>query len=538
MQFGPLPVSSADGAILAHALRVGGQIFRKGRVLSAADIALLAGAGYREVTVARLDDCDVAEDVAAGCIAIALAGDKIRVGAAFTGRANLYALSHGLAVIDAQQIAALNTIDETITAATLHPYTVVEPGQMVATVKIIPFAAPAAALAAASTLLGNGPALHVAPFAAKRVALISTILAGTEPATLDKNRKALDGRLTALGSAIVCERRVAHEKAAVADALGTVRAASPELILIFGASAITDRRDVVPDAIEQAGGLVEHFGMPVDPGNLLLLGRLDGAIVIGLPGCARSPKLNGFDFVLQRVLADIPVGRAEIAAMGVGGLLTEIHSRPQPRERYPTNVPRAPRIAAVILAAGLSSRMGHNKLLAEIDGIPLVRRVAEAAVGSAARPVIVVTGNQPQDIELAVADLPVSIVQNPEFRRGLSASLIRGINAVPPDCDAALVLLGDMPGVTSVLIGRLIAAFSPEDGRSICVATHGGKHGNPVLWGRQFFPDIRKLEGDVGAKWLIAENSELVCEVESPDEGPLVDIDTPQALAAYTGHSQ
>lgn len=533
MQFGPVPTFAAEGAILAHSLRAAGQAFRKGRVLSAADIAALVEAGHGEVTVARLAATDVAEDEAAAKIANALAGEQVRVGAPFTGRANLYAERRGLVVIDAGRIAALNAIDETITVATLAPYAPVEPGQMVATVKIIPFAAPGAAVDAALTVLGEASVLRVAPFIPKRVSLVSTMLADTKPAALDKNRSALDARLAPLGATIVSEQRIAHDTAALAEALRAASRTDPDLLLVFGASAITDRRDVIPAAIETAGGTIAHLGMPVDPGNLLLLGRLDGRIVIGLPSCARSPKLNGFDFVLQRVLAGIPVGGREIAAMGVGGLLTEIHTRPQPRDRRPSLHPRAPRVAAVILAAGLSSRMGHNKLTAEIGGKPLLRRVAETALASAARPVIVVTGNAASEAERAVSGLPVTIVENPAFRNGLSASLIRGINAVPEDCDGSVILLGDMPSVAPALIDRLIAAFAPEDDRAICVATHRGKRGNPVLWARQFFPDIRMLEGDVGAKALIAANGEMVCEVEAPDDGPLVDIDTPDALAAY-----
>ena len=114
--------------------------------------------------------------------------------------------------------------------------------------------------------------------------------------------------------------------------------------------------------------------------------------------------------------------------------------------------------------------MGRNKLLTEVDGVPLLRRVAETAVASSARPVILVTGNEADDVERTVSGLPLSIVRNQDFRRGLSASLICGINAVPEDCDGVLVLLGDMPGVTCDLIDRLIAAFAPEDGRAICVA--------------------------------------------------------------------
>jgi molybdenum cofactor cytidylyltransferase len=123
---------------------------------------------------------------------------------------------------------------------------------------------------------------------------------------------------------------VPHDAAALARELAD-QAGEAELIVVFGASAIADRRDVIPSAIEAAGGQVEHFGMPVDPGNLLLMGSVAGKPVIGAPGCARSPKENGFDWVLHRILADVPVTRADITALGVGGLLMEIVTRPQPR---------------------------------------------------------------------------------------------------------------------------------------------------------------------------------------------------------------
>src|SRR5205814_3315076 len=244
--------------------------------------------------------------------------------------------------------------------------------------------------------------------------------------------------------------------------------------------AITDRRDVIPAAIERTGGAVEHFGMPVDPGNLLLVGKLGRADVIGLPGCARSPKLNGFDFVLWRLAAGLPVERKEIAAMGVGGLLMEIPIRPQPRDERTVEAPRAPKIAAVVLAAGTSSRMGLNKLLAEIGGVPMVGHVVDAAVQSTAEPVIVVTGNARDRTKLVFAGSNVVLVENPDFTKGLSSSLKRGLSALPEDCDGAVILLGDMPGVSAALVDKMIAAFNPTEGRAICVATHRGKRGNPV----------------------------------------------------------
>jgi molybdenum cofactor cytidylyltransferase len=534
MEFDTVAIGEALGAILAHGVRAGGRRLKKGRALSQADLDDIAAAGIATVAVARLENGDVGEDAAAGRIAALCGGSGVRVGAAFTGRVNLYALSDGLAQVDAETIDAINAIDEAVTVATVAPFARVAKGQMLATIKIIPFAAPGAAVEAAEALLRTrGAPVGVHAFAPHRAALISTFLTDTKPSLLDKNRSALEDRLTAAGSSLVFERRVAHETAALAAAIREAGAAGADPILIFGASAITDRRDVIPAAVVAAGGAVVHFGMPVDPGNLLLLGTLDGRTVVGLPSCARSPKLNGFDFVLWRLLADLPVGRQELSGMGVGGLLTEIPTRPQPRDERPPALPRLPRIGAIVLAAGLSSRMGSNKLLAPVGGKPLVRHAVEAALGSAAGPVIVVTGRDGDAVRGAVTPLAVSFVNNPDFSKGLSTSLRFGLNALPADCDGVVVLLGDMPGVTAALLDKLIAAFDPAEDRAICVATRHGRRGNPVLWGRRFFPEMLAIEGDVGARHLIGQYADLVVEVEAADDGPLTDIDTPDALAAY-----
>jgi molybdenum cofactor cytidylyltransferase len=437
-------------------------------------------------------------------------------------------------LIDEAALVALNAIDESITLATVAPFARVSAKQMLGTVKIIPFAAPRASVEQAERLLAQGPILQLAPFLPRRMALISTFLPDTKPTLLDKTRAAVEARVKAVGSQIVFEHRVAHTTEAVAAAIGEARDLA-DLILIFGASAITDRRDVIPAALEAAGGRIERFGMPVDPGNLLLLGKIANATVVGLPGCARSPKLNGFDFVLWRLAAGIPIAAEDIARMAAGGLLMEIASRPQPRDERPVSPTRAPEVAAIVLAAGLSSRMGTNKLLSEIDGKPLVRHAVEATAGGAASPIIVVTGKDGEAVQNALCGLKVRFVNNPDFTKGLSESLKCGLKALPENCDGAVVLLGDMPGVTSALIDKLIAAFAPEESRAICVATRAGKRGNPVLWARRFFPEMMAIEGDVGARGLIGSNSELVCEVDADDGDPLTDIDTPEDLAAYRG---
>ncbi|MFI5011453.1 MAG: molybdopterin-binding protein [Hyphomicrobiales bacterium] len=333
MRFGYVPLSEAVGAISAHAVRADDIVLRKGSRVTAEIASRLKQAGVAGLVAARLDTDDVHEDEAAAALAASLAGERIRIEPPFTGRANLFAEESGVLLIDRDRIDRVNAIDEAITFATLPAFRAVSAGEMVATVKIIPYAVPRSALDAA---IGEGASLiSVAPYARKRIAAISTMLPGLKPSVVAKTLDVLSQRLAPAGASIVSEERVPHQAGPLAEALRRAVAATPDIVIVFGASAISDRRDVIPAAIEAAGGRIEHLGMPVDPGNLLLIADMGGSPVLGAPGCARSPKENGFDWVLQRLLAGLRVGRAEVVAMGVGGLLMEIKSRPQPRDEPP-----------------------------------------------------------------------------------------------------------------------------------------------------------------------------------------------------------
>ncbi|MER9357935.1 NTP transferase domain-containing protein, partial [Mesorhizobium sp. M0514] len=300
------------------------------------------------------------------------------------------------------------------------------------------------------------------------------------------------------------------------------------MVVIFGASAMSDFNDVVPAAIEAAGGTVIRAGMPVDPGNLLVLGTLDGKRVIGAPGCARSPKENGFDWVLDRLIAGLDVTAKDIAGMGVGGLLMEIPTRPQPREPLPARA--GLKVEIVLLAAGRSSRMGGpNKLLALFDGKPLVRRTVERALASKATSTVVVTGHQRERVHQALTGLDVIFADNPDFADGLSSSLKAGIARVGAEAAGAMIVLGDMPGISSADLDRLIEAFRRDGGRSVVRAAHDGRRGNPVLLPRALFGGIAHLEGDTGARHLVEAEGLDVIDVEIGD-GASIDVDTREAL--------
>ena len=544
MKFGPTPLDEARGAILAHTLRLPGRVIKKGTALSEADLDAMRTANLREVIAATLQAGDVPEDEAAERLAQAMMAPLLAKSRAATGRVNLLADAPGLLVLDVAAIGRLNALDESITIATLPNHTLVSAREMLATIKIIPFAVPGPVLAVAEAMLrSGGPSLRIMPLKPLRVGLVVSELPGLKESAMEGAAEVTGARVEALQGSMLPVERVRHDTPAIADALARLRRAGAELLLIAGASATVDRRDVGPAAIIRAGGAITHFGMPVDPGNLICLGRVGDVPAMVLPGCARSPKLNGFDWVLARVFAGLEVRPRDVMGMGVGGLLKEIDTRPLPRDRAPQSPPpaqaprRARQVAAVVMAAGRSRRMAPlNKLLVTDDqGRTMVARVVDQALASQARPIIVVTGHERDRVMEALAGRPVLFAHAEDYAQGLSASLKSGLAALPPDVDGVMVCLGDMPLVAAAMMDRIIAAFDPEAGRAIVQPTFRGKQGNPMLWARTLVPAMMAVTGDVGARHLAAQHAALVFDVEMPDDAVLRDFDTTEALKTAPG---
>lgn len=533
MIFGEVPVGEAENAILAHTVRAQSLTLKKGRALGAADVRALGEAGYKTVMVARIEPGDVMEDEVAKTIASRLAGDGVDVMTPGTGRCNLHARIGGVVTINALTIDALNGSGDGVVTGTVTPFEVVEPGRALATIKVIPYAIPETRLQALSELAGKDPAVCVHPFRPRRVGLVLSWVAGNKEKLLDKAYEVISARMETYGSRVVHEARTNHETDALAGALEDMRAKGAELILVLGGASTSDRNDVVPAAIEEAGGDIDLFGVPVDPGNLFVSARLGDIPVLGLPGCSRSPQSNGVDLILPRVLADLDVSPGALLGMGVGGLLKDVPERVEPREIHPRR--KAPvtggGVSGVVLAGGASKRMGQkNKLLAEVDGKVLIRHVVEVAIESDAAEIVIVTGHEADLVRRALSGLDVRFVHNPHYPEGLSTSLRAGIGAVSEGLTGAVILLGDMPRVTAGIVNSLIGQFHAEKDAAICQPTYRGRAGNPVLWPRAFFPEILDIWGDNGARHLIERYSESVSRVEVSDAGIHFDIDTPGDL--------
>jgi len=523
MDFGPVSINDAKGSILAHSIRINDTRIAKGIVLKDHHISLLRQAGMKEVTVAQLHRDDIHEDAAASALGKAFTGKGLVIRSAEKGRVNIHAQHDGIFCLEAQDIAVLNSIDEAITLSTLAPFQGVKAGQMLATIKIIPFAVARDRLTEALEHI-KPQTLHVAAFIPQKAILILTH--GSWGALSDKIRdktiKTVSSRLKERGARLIDIIDTPHDMKSVTIALESV--AEGHLILMMGISAIVDRRDILPAALVEAGGQVDKFGMAVDPGNLTMFGKLDGNIVIGLPGCARSPKLNGFDWVLDRICAGLQINNDDWARMSIGGLLKEISSRPQPRIKPR---PGGQTIKTIILAAGTSSRMGEaNKLLTAYMGKPLLSHVIEAVQSSPVENYVVVTGHEADKVAEYAG---VKALYCEDYKGGMAESLKCGVRHFK-DTDGLMICLGDMPNVTAAHMAQLINAFNAHDGLRICVASHHGKRGNPVIIPSAYFEDILQLEGDQGARSLFTRHADQVEFINIEDEAVLQDFDDPSAF--------
>ncbi|MBR0555336.1 molybdopterin-binding/glycosyltransferase family 2 protein [Ciceribacter sp. L1K23] len=540
MIFGEFSLDVAEGLVLAHSIRLADGKLPKGHHLTAGDVEALRAGGVTRVIACRIEDDDLGEDLAAEALANAMAPDHLRFSPASTGRVNIHAACNGLFVADREVVDRFNRVDPAITFACLDDHSDVRTGDLVATVKIIPLAVSRRSVDMALDIFRQSAPVTLKPYSAHEVSLIATELPSLKTSVMDKTARVLEQRLSPSGSRLVGEQRVPHharDVAAAIEAALVVRHEEPPMVVIFGASAMTDPADVIPEAIRMAGGIVEQVGLPVDPGNLLVLGRVGDVPVIGAPGCARSPKENGFDWVMNRLLAGEHPTALELSGLGVGGLLMEIPSRPLPRE-VATHGDKILSISIVLLAAGKASRMGgsgNHKLLAEFDGEPLVRRSARISLESGACPVVVVTGHRAADIRDALAGLAVGIVDNPDFASGMASSLKTGFE-VPQvaESDGVLVMLADMPGLVADDLKRLIDAFHEHGGTAIVRAVANGKRGNPVILPRSTFDAVKALEGDIGARPIVEGSGLPVIDVEIGAAAHL-DVDTPEAVVSAGG---
>ena len=316
MRLGNVSLDSALDAILVHNITGadGRKAFSKGHVLNADDIEKLRALKIETVYVAMLDANDMREDDAAARLARAVAGGGIETVKPSGGRVNLYAARPGFLRLNRDALKRVNELPG-VTLATIPGFAPVTSKKMIATLKTIGLALPETTIRAVEEI---GAVVSIASVSNARVAIILTGSDNARARVQEIFAPPIRARLEELGAHVIAEEYVAENETAIADAITQTDA---QMIVLAGETSIMDADDIVPRAITRAGGRIELYGAPVEPGNLLLLAYRDAIPIIGAPGCIKSRETNVVDLILPRLLIGERVTRADVIALAEGGLL-------------------------------------------------------------------------------------------------------------------------------------------------------------------------------------------------------------------------
>ena len=541
MKIKNLAPQDSIGVVLAQTYNLPGKIISKGTFVTNEVVGYFKTGNVKTILCAVPEEGDIHEDEAAEAISSAIDKNHIYADKASTGRVNFKSQSLCLVRYDRDFIKELNLVDESIAFSIVEHNQLLAEGDLIATLKIIPFFMQKKYVDRVIKILAKDELFKIHSLKKKEVILIQTCFEWQKKSIFTATSNVTKARLEALGCSLKKEKLINHDYDTLRAIIRSSVKNEPEILLVSGATAITDRSDYIPKAILSEGGEIIQYGLAVDPGNLLLIGKVGNTTVIGMPGCARSPKLNGFDWVLQLLMADIPINREELADMGAGGLLMEIASRPLPRALAKTVSKREKKVMGVILAAGNSTRMGNdNKLLKSIGDAPLIRNTAIEMLKSDLDSCSIVLGYQSDKVADVIKDLNVNLILNPLWKEGQASSLRAAINTLDSTYSDLLIMLGDLPGIKSSHINSIIEEHLLTDNRKskITIPSFKGQKGNPVIWGRSFFHDLSNLEGDVGGRALFSEHPAAINILEMDDPWVVEDADTPEDFENFFKHKK
>ena len=535
-----LDPNKSKGSILAQTYNLSGRTLSKGTHVSEEILELLNRENVKNILCAVPHEGDIHEDYAAEAISKALDENQLYAEEASTGRVNFRTPALSIVRYNRELIKKINLVDESIAFSIVEHNQLLAKNDLIATLKIIPFFVSKIYVEQVVSLIAKNEIFKVHRLEEKKVELIQTYYDWQKRSIFKATSNVTSSRLDALGCPLQKETLIPHDHKSLCSEIKSSVDSGAQVLLISGASAITDRSDHIPKAILSVGGEIIQYGLAVDPGNLLLIGKIGNTTIIGMPGCARSPKLNGFDWVLQLLMANIPINKEELADMGAGGLLMEIASRPLPRALAKSAKKREKKIMGIILAAGNSSRMGKdNKLLRNIGGASLVRNTAVEMLKSNLDSCSIVLGYQSDKVAAVIKDLNINLILNPFWEEGQASSLKAALNTLDSSYSDLLVMLGDLPGVKSKHINKIIEEHLLANNRKskITIPSFNGKKGNPVIWGKSFFPDLSNLEGDVGGRTLFDQHPAAINLLVMEDEAVITDTDTPEDFKKFLDNS-
>lgn len=537
MQFGEFPVFDSAGVELAYPIVCQGKTFPAGHVVTSDDIRLFRLEGIAKVVGSILASNDLRPDISTSMILKPLVGDFLRYTLPKDGYSEIYADQDGLFIVSPERLSRFNNQSENITLATIPPYAPVYKNQLVASLRLV---GPAFSIDVLNETIdkitGQGPLLKIAPYAFSKLGYVQTVLYGADVPKLVSEE--LNQRFAIYGfnlvHSTVCPHMPEHVEKGVRDAID----AGAEVVVVQSPLPSVNRNDVVPQGFVEAAADIDRLGWPLDPGLPIIFAHKNDVHLVGI---AESDfPLPAVDRLMRFLATKSLPPVEEFTSLAQGSMsierLIQYLTPEQEAETIAVGpVEHAQKIAIVILAAGTSRRMfGTNKLLENIQGLPMIERVVQSALLSKADYVSVVTGYEAKLVEQRLMNYDVKIVRNPDYSAGVLSSMRLGISVLPPDVSAAIILPADMPGFTSTYIDRLIDCYDPNAAqKNVCLPSYGGIRHNPVLWPRELFKVVKIVPEDAYGLPALVEHSDYIVEMSLEDDLPITDINSQGDLSAF-----
>lgn len=525
-------LNHALGVKIFEEIRLDGMVLEKGHTLNEEDIIRLKISGVPSVYGALMDENDLTLEAALGIVAAKLCGKNTAYAVGHDGICKITASVDGVFLCADDRVAKFNRQSHNLILNTVPPYVYVAAGEVIALLELTtPLAEQAAVDNILFSLSGNVDLLQVSEQKLRKTALIYTNFYNdaAETAHFTGVVRKLVEKFPDLQIDYHAEYYAPHTVEAVADAVEKAVADKNDVIFILPGLKSNYKDDVIPSAVRSFADEIVNLTIPQVGASDLIIAHKRGQKIISLPfrfDVTESPlavhyiklavvndKINEYDFA-----------RPQNVLLPSGGTLT-----PAERENLVAAGQNQSKgkagIAAVILAAGVGSRAGRNKLMAETkEGKPLFLKAVEAAIKSKANPVFVVTGNQAAAMEEFLEDIDVNVIYNPAYRAGVKTSLNLGLKSVPAFCDGALLLPADMPNVDAGFIDKMIASYNKGQEKQLCIASWKGVKHNPVIWSKALYGVADLVPENADLRPVFMEHEDYTTLVEAPSAETLWDV--------------
>lgn len=536
MKFGEFPLYDALGVELSHAIKCAGKVFPAGHIITADDVRLLRQAEIKTVVGTFFSSDDLRPDIVCDILLKDIVGDHLRYTLPKNGCSEIYADADGVFISQPERLLRFNSHDESLILSSLLPFTPVYKNQLIASLRLLGPAFNADMINdAVAKIMGQGSLLRIAAYAFCKIAFVRTVMHGEE---ISESEEQTRSRYAVFGFDISRYVVCPHDRSAVSNEIEKAEKDGLDAVFIESSAPPLNRKDVIPCSVKEAGADIDRLGWCVDPGvSALIAHKNDTKIIAFAAGDFSSPSIDR----LVRYIATKSLPRPdEFPLLATGTLsLERLIKFLDPADERKTvavgSLEERSKIAVVVLAAGASKRMiGSNKLLENVQGVPMVERAVRSALSSKADFVAVVTGYDAKFIEKRLVDYDVKIVRNPDYSSGVLSSIRLGLSVLPPDVIAAVVLPADMPGFTEEYINKLIDLFDPKAAKkAVCLPSFKGVRHNPVLWPRELFKSVKIIPED--AHWMpaLVEHSDYISELKLDDDLPLTDVNTHGDLSLF-----